>query len=802
MRLSSLLDRQARTAAHRLPLRRMPRSWVPRTLRFLFRAALPISAATVTLGACSPLISGHDTEPEPCVQTHDQGCVLESEYEGLVDEVGATHAERSSFQNQWGLETIRADRAYAHLELQLGPDTAPGDGVSVGIVDTGIDGAHPQFHNTNVIERFLFGATDEVGSEFSHGTAVASVVAGEDLPGFDFDAQGVAWGADLVVFAVPIGPPSEMYEPIELSSLSEAAGFIVETADEVVDWRYGSESIDFVNLSIGFLGSIESFSEEELREHFAPALASLAQEGSEERVILVWAAGNANGLACDDSTPQCVGGTVQASSVELLPGLAVRIPELRGHTVGVVSVGPDDGLISDFSNRCGIAADYCLAAPGEDVTVAYFGPDREGNPGFRSVGTASGTSVAAPMVTGGLALMKQFFRSQVSNTDLLSRLLETADRSGPYADAEIYGRGLMDLGAATSPVGETTLALGDGVEGPGAGLHSTSLTPGLAFGDAFGQSLEEREMAAFDALGAPFWYEFGDFASAATGPSLAARLRDFQRSSALAPRRSPADTIRIPILDAPTESGGESPRMYLARAGASSGAKSSHFALAGRSLVATLPVTASLSATALTTEGLAGQEPASGAALTWRPPGASLGLRAGWMGERRTLLGTGSEGAFGNLVADSVFAGIEADAELGQWRLGGTAEIGTVHARARNGMFGDVSPLVTSTFALHATRQTQKGGAFRVSLSQPLRVEDGHTQLAVPSGRTTAGEVVRSAVAVGLEPSGRQVDLALQWQHPLELGILRLGATWSREPGHRKNADSELILLSGWRRSF
>ena len=242
--------------------------------------------------------------------------------------------------------------------------------------------------------------------------------------------------------------------------------------------------------------------------------------------------------------------------------------------------------------------------------------------------------------------------------------------------------------------------------------------------------------------------------------------------------------------------------MYLARAGASSGAKSSHFALAGHRLVATLPITASLSATALTTEGLAGQEPASGAALTWRPPESSLGLRAGWVGERQTLLGTGSEGAFGNLVANSVFAGIEADAELGQWRIGGTAEIGSVNARARNGMFGDVSPLVTSAFALHATRQTPEGGAFRVSLSQPLRVENGHTQLAVPTGRTTAGEVVRSAVAVGLEPSGRQVDLALQWQHPLELGVLRLGATWSREPGHRKNADSELILLSGWRRSF
>ena len=802
MRLCNRSEPGTTTAVGRLPLHRRPAPRFPEALRSLLRASIPLSAATAVLTGCAPLINDRDSAQPPCVPTHDQGCVLEAEYQELVDEVAATHAERSSYQNQWGLATIRADRAYAHLELQSGPDTVPGDGVTVGMVDTGIDGSHPQFLNTNVIERFLFGAIDEIGDEFSHGTAVASVLAGEDLPGFDFDAQGVAWGADLVVFAVPAGAPPDVYVPIEVENLPEAAEFIVETANEVVNWRYGSESIDFVNLSLGYPGNIEDYSEDELREHFSTALASLAQEGSEERAVLVWAAGNANGLLCYDRTHGCVDGSVDASSVELLPGLAARIPELQGHTLGVVSVRPHDGLISDFSNRCGIAADHCLAAPGEDITVAYFGPDIEGNPGFRSIATVSGTSVAAPMVTGGLALMKQFFRSQLSNPDLLSRLLETADRSGPYADEAIYGRGLMDLGAATSPVDQATLALGKRVEGPGAALHSTSLSPGLAFGDAFSESFKAHEIAAFDALGAPFWYDFGDFASAAAGPSLSERLRDFQRSTIRAPYRSPTGAIRIPLLSSSANSESMFPTLHLARRGSSAAARSSHFALSGHSLLATLPLSPSLSATALTTAGLSGQRPASGAALTWRAPESSFGLRAGWMGEGETLLGTGSEGAFGNLVADSVFAGIEADTEFGPWHIGGSAEIGTVSAHARSGMFGTISPLVTSTFALHATRQIREGSAFQASLSQPLRVEEGRTSLAVPSGRTIAGEVIRSAVAVGLEPSGRQVDLALQWRQPLVRGTWRLGATLSRDPGHRGNASPDLILLSDWRRSF
>ena len=738
---------------------------------------------------------------DSCVRIHDGTCLLEPEYQELAEEIAGPYAERSSFQSQWGLETIRADEAYAHLELRFGPGVAPGAGVTVGVLDTGIDTAHPHFRDKNIVERFLPDAVDEDGSEFSHGTAVASIIAGEDLPDFESDAQGVAWGADLVVFAIPLGTAPELYDPIELSELPETARGFEEIIDEITAWQHGSRSIDFLNLSLGVSGIIENYSEEVLREHFEPTVAAIAQEGSEETVILVWAAGNSNGTECDIPISQCVDGAVEASSVDLLPGLAARFPELRENTVGVVAVRPEDGLIADFSNRCGIAADFCLAAPGEDVRVAYFGPNGD-EPGFRGIGAGSGTSFAAPMVTGSLALMKQYFRSQVSNTDLLARLLETADRSGPYADASIYGRGLLDLGAATSPVDEPVVAFGDRVGGPSAALHRTSLQAGPAFGDAFAASLAHRELAAFDRLGAPFWYDAGNFTAAAAEPSLSARLRDFQRTSAESPQGSATTGLHVPLLRSTRESAGALPAVHLARSGSSAAARASHFALADRGLVATVPVAANLTATAITSEGIDGPEPATGAALAWRAADAPLGLRAGWMGERRSLLGSVSEGAFGGLLSNAVFAGIEADANLGRWRIGGMAEIGAVNAQVRDGLVEDVSPVATSAFTLHATRPTRDGGVFRVSLSQPLRVEDGEARLSYPAGRTTGGEVLRSAVAVDVEPSGRQVDLALQWRQPLELGELRLGAILSHEPGHRESADNDPIFLSGWRMAF
>ena len=765
---------------------------------FGLRLAIPLCVVSLVAASC-----GGSGDGPPCVETFDQGCLTEPEYKALAEEVAPEYAEQSSFQNQWGLAAINADQAYANLELRHGPDVEPGEGVTVGVLDTGIDTGHFQFRNKSIVERFLPDATDEDGSELSHGTAVAGVIAGEDDPDFPHDAPGVAWGADLVVFAIPLGSAPELYDPIQISQLPGTGEEFSEIFDEILAWRSGSRSIDFLNLSLGVSGIIENYSEEVLREPFESLIATMAQKDSDDELIFVWAAGNYNGDKCDIPIPQCIEGKVEASSADILSALAVRFPELAENTVAVVAIRPD-GEITDFSNRCGIAADYCLAAPGEEINAAYFGPHpADDSPGARGAHPLlRGTSFAAPMVTGGLAVMKQYFRGQISNTDLLSRLLETANSSGIYADSAIYGRGLMDLGAATSPVGETVVAMGDRVEGSGAALSDSVLQLGLAFGDALIPALEDREIAAFDTLGAPFWYDIDSMVNVAARSALHDRYSDFQQLSLSEPHGSPADAIRLPILETRDAPHGALPALYLAKSGTSPAASASHFALARHSVVASLPVAANLSATLLTTEGLARQEPASGAALTWREPEAPIGLRAGWMGERDTLLGSEAGGAFGDLEAHAAFAGIEADTELGSWRLGGTAEIGTVNAQARGGVFQEISPLATSAFALHATRQNDDGSAFRVSLSQPLRVEGGQASIALPSGRTTAGEVIRNTLTADVEPGGRQVDLALQWQQPLEIGELRLGATLSHEPGHRKNADAELILLSGWRHFF
>ncbi len=773
-------------------------------LKFSSRGILiPFFLLAMPLSGCIPWsISGPESEvPDPCIQTHDQGCVAEAEYQDLAETIAESVSSSTSFDIQWALGAIRADQAYADLQLKYGPDVAPGEGTLVGVLDTGIDTEHPQFRNKEIIHRFLSGATDEDGLDISRGTAVASVIAGVDIPAYPYDAHGVAWGAELVDFRLPSALPFGPEEPATVDDLTTVDLFARAFMAPPLAWRHEGRRIDFLNMSAAYQGLIQDFGEEDLREHMSRSLNLLAQDGSDDKVVLVLAAGNNNRCGVGPDLPECVEGQVPANSPDLLAGLPARIPELREHMVAVVAT-QEDGELAFFSNRCGIAADNCIAAPGLVIQAADYTPGTDGGPPSRGIERWNGTSLAAPIVTGGLALVKHYFREQLSNADVLARVLETADRSGQYADAEMYGRGFMDLGAATSPVGTATVALGDQVNGSGAALGATGLQLGQAFGDGLSQSLAGNEIVAFDALGAPFWYDSSRLTSLPEAASVAERLRAFQHAPVLAQQQSASDAIRIPLLPPPARAALPAARLGLAISGLAANDAASHLSFPGSSLFTAMPVSTGLTATAVTTEGVEGQDPATGAALAWRAPGALLGVRAGWMGERRALLGTRPDGAFGSLASNTAFAGIDADRNLGPWQLSATVEAGIASVRPRDGMFRNVSSIATTGFALRAMRPAGEGSVFRVSLIQPLRVEGGEALLSLPSDRTQAGEVVRSAVSTGLEPSGRQIDLAFDWQQRLEVGVLRLGATVSRHPGHRANARPELVLLSDLRFTF
>ena len=769
-----------------------------------FHTGALLLASFILLAGCGGGGSGGvGVGEKTCVDTA-LGCLEKEAYNAAV--LDAAEGIRSSpgFDDRWALEEIRLAEAWGHLQTVRGSER-PGLGVTVGVLDTGIDLEHRSFVEGvaagDVTEQFFSGATDETGEDgFSHGTGVASIIAGRENPDFEYQHTGIVPYARLKALAIPLGdaPPPDF--AISAISLSGLAQFDESWAD--LYRRILSPDLDVLNLSFGVFGPIENYQEEEVRGALGKTIEVLAQSDREDRTILVWAAGNSQDQLCRPGTGSCVGdgerdhlnrpaGRFDASSPDLLAGLMARIEELQGHSVASVATG-EDGEIAPFSNRCGIAADWCIAAPGLRVWAAYFGPYQ--GEVVRGFAQLSGTSFSAPMVTGGLALMKQFFRDQLASEELVTRLFETADKNGRFADRSVYGQGMMDLDAALSPYGEPTVMPGDGVLGTGIPLKESSLRLGTAFGDGPASAFSRQEIATFDTLGAPFWYDLGRLVVAPGPPLLDTQLRDFMEPLPHDRQEEAAEWNGNTAL--------AGMRFDMRRTPAWTG--NGHALLPDDAVTFTARRLRGIATTAFTTEGVGeNPRPVSGASIAWRPASSPLGLRAGWLNERGSMLSSTGQGAFGNLAADSVFVGFDLSAETGGWRLGGGPEFGMVRPSLDEGIITSLEPLATSAFAFHASRPVAGAGALLlVSLTQPLRVEAGDAVLSIPTGRTRDGGILRRQFTADLAPTGRQIDLSVRWERPLGAGSLRLGTIATRHAGHDEKARPRLSLLAGWRASF
>ena len=730
---------------------------------------------------------------------------------------------------------------------------APGTRVTVGLIDTGIEPRHWEFDRSRVTETILSGTGDRDGDRYSHGTAVASLIAarrgGTTVPPSleRHDFHGIAWGADLKMFAVGLGSGGggDGYTPASIEGLRGADDRISSWLDAGLAAEHG---VDVLNMSFAVSGLIENYTGPQLEDALDDVIEAAAQSGREDanKTLLVWAAGNNHGDRCTDATVrECVEGRVVASSPAVVAGLPAYVEELRSHSVAVVATQQDDTLAS-FSNRCGVAAQWCIAAPGHQLGIAYYGPytsdPRRGEPGAFGYSKGSGTSFAAPLVSGGLAVLMQRFRGQMGNHEVLARLYETADVTpdtvadgeqcpehldldGDRSECELsstHGRGLMDLDAATRPVGSVAFVLGDTLSGGRVAAASSLLRSGGPAGNAVSAAFRGREVAVFDALHAPFWVGLDGFTRPAAGPDLEDRLARFMRPEPRAREWGGFGVSQVPgvaggRLDLPFAS--TRLRVGVNRMGEDDERPVGHASLVpvedgGMSLTlgrGGFRASTFAAAPALRGDGWAsssGRAPAppagAGAQFAWRARDSALGLRFGALREFESSLGATGSGAFGKLASGVVFAGADFGAEAGGWRLEAGAELGVAGSEASRGLVREVSTVSTSAFSLSGQRTFDDGGRLRLSLSQPLRVESGRLRLDVPIGRTRRGEVVREAVDAPLSPSGRQLDLAADWRRPAgpEDGELRLGAVFSLQPGHTAGRTPDLALMAGYRLPF
>ena len=368
-----------------------------------------------------------------------------------------------------GLTRVCASAAYAR--------GATGAGIKVAVLDTGIDidflGDVYHTELDDNVASFTTGsdliASDNFpNDEDGHGSHVAGIIAGENN-GSGY--HGVAYEADLYIYKV----------------LNDSGSSVGNSVANGVN-KARTDGVDIMNLSLGTNTTIgtDCNSAASCEALLGSTNYSALEAAGAAGKILVWAAGNEGN-----------------SSPSVDSGAAIYDDDFKETTVIVVASGTDgkigstsNGWTSGGSNKCGIAAAICITAPGTLLYSAMLNSN--------SFAVAlTGTSMAAPMVSGGLALIKQEF-SSLTNAQVVDRLFATALDTDEYSQSSIYGHGMMNLNAATASVGSLqTIAGSNLLDDPNTNyndLIDNSFISSAAFSNALTNALEGQTMEVYDSF--------------------------------------------------------------------------------------------------------------------------------------------------------------------------------------------------------------------------------------------------------------------------------------------------------------
>lgn len=718
---------------------------------------------------------------------------------------------------------------------------ATGEGIVVAVIDTGVDGTHPDLQG-QVVGAFDVNAADRAPDDIDtggHGTLVAGVIAARKGNTIVREGRNDTSGIHGVAFEAGI-----------LDIRADRAGSCQETGEDE-GCRYPdtdvSAAIDYaidqgahiINMSLG--GEINA----------NPTLENAVRRAAQAGVLVVISAGNdAEPAGTDeDGNPTPVKGQ-RPNEPAYIAGEAGSL----GRVVAVGSINayddpddPDDvvGDISDFSNRAGEASKfYYLLAPGEGVVST--GPDDDVafpddppcsgpvEPGCNDVGDEgdfyriSGTSFAAPYVAGGLALLLEAFPN-LAPEDALSVLLDTADdyvRSDidPIAGVAagvgpdiVSGVGVMNLRRAFEPQGQAQMAVGQARVDV---LTLVGAAPSGAFGDWASESGAFSRLSLIDSYDRAFDFDetrfhtvgeaqLGDFRQRAdwvAGQSRAARAGRLTLSwhtprlieDPAAPyQEEPQSTFQARYSFA----GGE---VAFGRGGAMDqiAPQVSLFTSAGDvSAFSTGGSWASLrrDVGALQFDVFASDSQgrtASGIGLSqggrsWRVRGALSVIE-----ETGSALGAPLQSRFD---AREDEAGLTAFSLEGRSALGGgwTARAG-LEAASVDLPGLDARGIWTSRWSLGAERP-MAGGTLAFTLAQPRRAETGTLSFDGVTGANRDG-LVFETISAGLSPSGRQISAEARYGFALTDRLRAdITAAATREPNHVAAAEDAQAIWFGLR---
>ncbi|MFJ4826721.1 type VII secretion-associated serine protease mycosin [Streptomyces bacillaris] len=337
---------------------------------------------------------------------------------------------------QWALAALHTDRAW---------QTTKGAGITVAVLDTGVDGSHPDLVGQVLPGKDLvgFGATRGDSSWALHGTAMAGIIAGRgNGPG---RADGVL-GIAPEVRILPVRVILESKDPARAKARKTRGTALADG----IRWA-ADNGADVINLSLG---------DDSESAHPDPGEDSAIQYALSKGISVVASAGNGGEKGDRISYPAAYPGVIAVAAVD------------------------EYGTHASFSTRRWYAT---VSAPGVDIVVAN--PD-----GHYYI--EWGTSAAAAFVSGAVALVRAAHPG-LDPAQIKKLLADTARDAPDGGRDDARGYGMVDpaeaieagsrlrpgdLGAQAAPAGHREKYFGPGPTPPPAADDPVNWAAPLAGG--------------------------------------------------------------------------------------------------------------------------------------------------------------------------------------------------------------------------------------------------------------------------------------------------------------------------------
>ncbi|MFC7929682.1 type VII secretion-associated serine protease mycosin [Streptomyces cinereoruber] len=288
---------------------------------------------------------------------------------------------------QWGLEALRTTEAWR---------TTKGEGITVAVLDTGVDAEHPDLEGSVLPGHDLigFGAARGDRAWAQHGTAMAGIIAGHGHgPDGEDGVLGIAPEAEILPVRVILESSDKARDKARKSRGTALAQGIRWAADH---------GADVINLSLG---------DDSKSAHPDAGEDAAVQYALSKGVAVVASAGNGGEKGDHASYPAAYPGVIAVTAVDRY------------------------GTRASFSTRRWYAT---VSAPGVDIVMAY--PDRRYYEGW-------GTSAAAAFVSGAVALVRAA-HPDLTPAQIKTLLIDTARSRPEGGRSDAKGYGTVDPAAA------------------------------------------------------------------------------------------------------------------------------------------------------------------------------------------------------------------------------------------------------------------------------------------------------------------------------------------------------------------